>query len=168
MILKLTVLSQVSPIHIPKTYFSKMKAFFQVAGYCSRCYLHKNLNISLSLLPHIYYTTHNQIFTLYFSVSFLTGKKIMKFEWRAVCKVHGLTLLLQVGTLWRCRDSLFLKVPPLGKWHLLRCSTHFSKTRCRLFAASFRRIVEQVVLTSKLPFHGWKSPEITWGDIWTV
>jgi hypothetical protein len=31
---------------------------------------------------------------------------------RAVWKVRGLTLLLQVGTLWRCGDSLFFKVPP--------------------------------------------------------
>jgi hypothetical protein len=22
-------------------------------------------------------------------------------------------------------------------------------------------------LTSELPFHGWKSPEISWGEIWT-
>jgi len=32
---------------------------------------------------------------------------------RAICKVCGLTLWLRVGTLWRCNDSLFLKVPPL-------------------------------------------------------
>jgi hypothetical protein len=47
--------------------------------------------------------------------------------------------------------------------HFLQRSTHFSKTCCRPFAASFRRIVEQAVLTSELPFHGWKSSEITWG-----
>jgi len=33
---------------------------------------------------------------------------------RAICKVPGLTLLLQVGTLWRCSDSLFFEVPPLA------------------------------------------------------
>jgi hypothetical protein len=22
-------------------------------------------------------------------------------------------------------------------------------------------------LTSELPFHGWKSPEVAWGEIWT-
>jgi hypothetical protein len=38
---------------------------------------------------------------------------------RAICKVHGLTLLLQVGTLWRCDDSLFFKVPPLASNALL-------------------------------------------------
>jgi hypothetical protein len=32
---------------------------------------------------------------------------------RAVCKVRGLTLLLRVGTLWRCGDGLFFEVPPL-------------------------------------------------------
>jgi hypothetical protein len=32
----------------------------------------------------------------------------------AVCKVRGLFLLLRVGTLWRCGDSLFFEVPPLA------------------------------------------------------
>jgi hypothetical protein len=31
-----------------------------------------------------------------------------------VCKVRGLTLLLRVGTLWRCGDGLFFKVLPLA------------------------------------------------------
>jgi hypothetical protein len=34
--------------------------------------------------------------------------------------------------------------------HLLQRSTHFSKTCCRPFAESFKRLVEQAVLT----FHG--------------
>jgi hypothetical protein len=38
---------------------------------------------------------------------------------RAVCKVHELTLLLQVRTLWRCGDSLFFEVPPLASNALL-------------------------------------------------
>jgi hypothetical protein len=38
---------------------------------------------------------------------------------RAVWKVHGLTLLLQVRTLWRCDDGLFFKVPPLASDALL-------------------------------------------------
>jgi hypothetical protein len=33
---------------------------------------------------------------------------------RAVLKGGGLTLLLQVGTLWRCDDSLFFRVSPLA------------------------------------------------------
>jgi hypothetical protein len=32
---------------------------------------------------------------------------------RTVCKVRGHTLLLRVGTLWRCVDGLFFEVPPL-------------------------------------------------------
>jgi hypothetical protein len=38
---------------------------------------------------------------------------------RAVCTVHGLTLLLWVGTLWRCGDDLFFEVPPLASDALL-------------------------------------------------
>jgi hypothetical protein len=33
---------------------------------------------------------------------------------RAICKVHGLTLLLQVRTLWKCSDGFFFEVPPLA------------------------------------------------------
>jgi hypothetical protein len=36
----------------------------------------------------------------------------ISFHRRAVCKV-GLTLLLRVGTLWRCGDGLLFEVPPL-------------------------------------------------------
>jgi hypothetical protein len=32
---------------------------------------------------------------------------------RAVCKFRGRTLLLRVGTLWRCGNGLFFEVPPL-------------------------------------------------------
>jgi hypothetical protein len=35
------------------------------------------------------------------------------YSYEAVCKVRGLTLLLRVGTLWRCCDGLFFEVPPL-------------------------------------------------------
>jgi hypothetical protein len=42
----------------------------------------------------------------------------------------------------------FSKYLPWQVMHFLQCSTHFLKTCCRLFATSFRRIVEQVVLTS--------------------
>jgi hypothetical protein len=33
---------------------------------------------------------------------------------RAVFKLCGLTLILQVGALWRCGDGIFLEVPPLA------------------------------------------------------
>jgi hypothetical protein len=45
--------------------------------------------------------------------------------------------------------------------HFLQHSTHFSKTRCR-------PLITSKFLAQELPFHGWKSPEIAWGEIWTV
>jgi hypothetical protein len=62
----------------------------------------------------------------------------------------------------------FSKYLPWQAMHFLQRSTHFSKTCCRPFTASFRRIIEQAVLTSELPFHGGKRPEIAWVEIWTV
>jgi hypothetical protein len=38
---------------------------------------------------------------------------------RSVWKARGLTLLLRVGTLWRCGDGLFFEVPPLARDALL-------------------------------------------------
>jgi len=38
---------------------------------------------------------------------------------RAICKVHGLTLLLQVRTLWWCSDCLFSKVTLVANYALL-------------------------------------------------
>jgi hypothetical protein len=38
---------------------------------------------------------------------------------RAICKVRGLTLLLRVGTVWRCADGVFFEVPPLASDVLL-------------------------------------------------
>jgi hypothetical protein len=38
---------------------------------------------------------------------------------KVVCKFHGLTLLLRVGTLWRCGHGLFFEVPPLASDPLL-------------------------------------------------
>jgi hypothetical protein len=37
----------------------------------------------------------------------------------ADCKVRRLTLLLQLGTLWRCGDGLFFEVPPVASDALL-------------------------------------------------
>jgi hypothetical protein len=37
----------------------------------------------------------------------------------AVCEVRRLTLLLRVGTFWRCGDGLFVEVPPLASDALL-------------------------------------------------
>jgi hypothetical protein len=44
--------------------------------------------------------------------------------------------------------------------HFLQRSTHFSKTCCR-------PLITSKFLVSELPFHGWKSPEIAWGEMWT-
>jgi hypothetical protein len=46
----------------------------------------------------------------------------------------------------------FSKYFPWEAMHFLQLSTHFSKTCCRPFAASFRRMVEQAVLTFHVPF----------------
>jgi hypothetical protein len=51
----------------------------------------------------------------------------------------------------------FSKYLPLKAMHFLQRSTHFSKTCCRPFAASFRRIVEQAVLTFHVRFSASKA-----------
>jgi hypothetical protein len=65
---------------------------------------------------------------------------------RAIRKVHGLTLLLRVKTLWRCGDGLYFEVPPLASGALLTTLhllvENVLQTVC---AASFRRIVEQAL-----------------------
>jgi hypothetical protein len=33
---------------------------------------------------------------------------------------------------------------------------------------SFDLLITLKFLSLELPFHGWKSPEIAWGEIWTV
>jgi hypothetical protein len=54
----------------------------------------------------------------------------------------------------------FSKYLPWQAMHFLQRSTHFDETCCRpLITSKF---------ASELPFHGWKSPEIAWGEIWTV
>jgi hypothetical protein len=55
----------------------------------------------------------------------------------------------------------FSKYLPWKAMHFLQRSTHFSKT-------CFRPLITSKFLASELPFHGWKSPEIAWGEIWTV
>jgi hypothetical protein len=52
----------------------------------------------------------------------------------------------------------FSKYLPWQVMHFLQCSTHFSKTCCRLLLTS-------KFLALELPFHGWKSPEMAWGKI---
>jgi hypothetical protein len=52
----------------------------------------------------------------------------------------------------------FSKYFPWQAMHFLQRSTHFSKTCCRPFITS-------KFLASELPFHGWKSQGISWGEI---
>jgi hypothetical protein len=52
----------------------------------------------------------------------------------------------------------FSKYLPWQAMHFLQRSTHFSKTCCR-------PLITWKFLVSELPFHGWKSPEIAWGEI---
>jgi hypothetical protein len=53
----------------------------------------------------------------------------------------------------------FPKYIPWQAMNFLQRSTHLSKTCCRL-------LITSKFLASELPFHGWKSPEIAWGEIW--
>jgi hypothetical protein len=55
----------------------------------------------------------------------------------------------------------FSKYHPWQAMHFLQRSTHISKMWCR-------PLITSKFLASELPFHGWKSPEIAWGEIWTV
>jgi hypothetical protein len=63
--------------------------------------------------------------------------------------------------LWRCGDGLFFEAPPLANDALL---------------TTLHPILENVLQTVDhfeisylgAPFHGWKSHEIAWGEIWTV
>jgi hypothetical protein len=55
----------------------------------------------------------------------------------------------------------FSKHLPWQAMLVLQRSTHFSKMCCR-------PLITSKFLASELPFHGSKSPEIAWGEIWTV
>jgi hypothetical protein len=59
----------------------------------------------------------------------------------------------------RAVTGSFSKYLPWQAMHFLQCSTHFSKTCCRL-------LITPKFLASELPFHGWKGPEIAWDEIW--
>jgi hypothetical protein len=63
-----------------------------------------------------------------------------------------------------CGDAVTVSFSKYFTWkvmHFLQRSTYFSKTCCR-------PLITSKFLTSELPFHGWKSPEIARGEIWTV
>jgi hypothetical protein len=78
--------------------------------------------------------------------------------------------------LWRCDDGLFFEVLPfesdalLSTLHpLLENELH---TVCRKLqddcgTGGFDLLITSKFLASELRFHGWKSPEIAWSEIWT-
>jgi hypothetical protein len=53
----------------------------------------------------------------------------------------------------------FSKYLPWQAMHFLQRSTHFSKTCCR-------PLITSKFFASELPFQGWKSPEVAWGEFW--
>jgi hypothetical protein len=55
----------------------------------------------------------------------------------------------------------FSKYLPWQVMYFLQRSAHFSKTCCR-------PLITSKFLVSELPFRDWKSPEIAWGEVWTV
>jgi hypothetical protein len=121
--------------------------------------LHLNLprefNFGLNwhnVTPTLLYTNFSVTSWGFSKLRCLSKKKLLHYT-RANSKIRGLTLLLRVGTSWRCGDRLYSEVPSLASDHFLQSSTHLSKTYCRPFATSFRRIVQQAVLTS---WCGWK------------
>jgi hypothetical protein len=70
--------------------------------------------------------------------------------------------------LWRYGDSLFFEVPPLASDALL---TTLDPLLENVLQTVCRKIQEDGgtcgFLASELPFHGFKIPEIAWGEIWT-
>jgi hypothetical protein len=80
------------------------------------------------------------------------------FNRRDVCKVHGLTLLLRVGALWRCDDGLFFEIPPLESDALLT-------TLYPLLENMLQTVDHFDVSASELPFPCWENPEIAWSEI---
>jgi hypothetical protein len=84
-----------------------------------------NLTTHLHLVPRSknewsYTSTPQYAFMAWCSVKRKAqGQLYLTLCTRTVCKVRGLTLLLRVGTLWRCVDSLLFEVPPLASDALL-------------------------------------------------
>jgi hypothetical protein len=90
-------------------------------------------------------------FLLNFSLAYTIYEAHLQDLW-----THLITLELEL-----CGGAVtvsFLKYLPWQAKYFLQCSTHFSKTCCRLS-------ITLKFLASELLFHGWKSPEIAWGEI---
>jgi hypothetical protein len=77
---------------------------------------------------------------------------------RAVGKFRGLTLLLRIGTLWRCGDGLFFEVLPLASDELL--------TMLHLLLENVVQTVDHFEISSLgAPFSWLEKPGIAWGEI---
>jgi hypothetical protein len=63
--------------------------------------------------------------------------------------------------MWKCGDGLFFEVPPVASDVLL--------TTLHPLLENVLQTVDRFEISCLgAPFHGWKSPEIAWGEIWTV
>jgi hypothetical protein len=66
--------------------------------------------------------------------------------------------------LWRCGDGLFFEVHPLASDSLLATLHPLLENVLQTVFRKLQEDIEQL----KLPFHGWKSPEVAYGEMWTV
>jgi hypothetical protein len=73
--------------------------------------------------------------------------------------------------------TVFFEVPSLASDALLitlhPLLENVLQTACRKLqedsgTGGFDLLITSKFLASELPFHGWKSPEISWGYIWTL
>jgi hypothetical protein len=89
-------------------------------------------------------------------------------------KVSWTHLITPRWNFWRCGDGLFFKVPSyalLTTLHPLLVNvlqTVFRKLQEDSGTGGFDLLITSKFLALELPFHGWKSPEIAWGEIWTA
>jgi hypothetical protein len=82
----------------------------------------------------------------------------LKYDTRAVCEVRGLTLLLRVGTSWRCGDGLFFEVPPLA-------SDELFTTLHPLLENVLQTVDHFEISCLGAPFSWSDKSEITWDEI---
>jgi hypothetical protein len=71
-------------------------------------------------------------------------KRTTKYE--GSLKVRGLTLLLRIGTLWRCSDDLFFEVSPLASDALSYNAPPTSRKRERSDKVSPRTLLTALVV----------------------
>jgi hypothetical protein len=70
--------------------------------------------------------------------------------------------------LWRCGNGLFFEVPPLASDALLTTLHPLLENVLQTVCLKLQEDSgTSGFLASELVFGGWKSPEISWGEIWT-